>query len=109
MGKKEEMETRLLSALEPERMQLDNESHMHSVPPGSESHWNQIMVSDRFEGQSLLQRQRSIYGALGELMQTIHALTMKTMTPEEWTAAGGEVTNPAPPCMGGSKRRQPGA
>lgn len=106
MGKKEEIEQVLLETFAPERMQLVNESYMHSVPKGSESHWNLILVSPHFAGQSLLQRQRSVYAALGGIMQSIHALTMKTMTPEEWTAAGGEVTNPAPQCMGGSKHKK---
>ena len=36
-----------------------------------------------------------------ELREGIHALTMKTLSPDEWSGAG--VENPAPPCLGGSK------
>ncbi len=107
MTVREQLEQRLLEQLQPERMNLENESHRHSVPPGSESHWNLVVVSPIFENRSLLQRQRTVYGAVGDLMQRIHALTMKTLTPAEWEAAGGDVANPAPPCMGGSKRDKP--
>jgi stress-induced morphogen len=100
------IEEKLTSELQPERMLLVNESHKHNVPRGSETHWNLIVVSDRFAGMSRVQRQRLVYGLLNEEMKQkggIHALTMKALTPAEWHAQGGEVTNPAPLCMGGSK------
>ena len=38
-----------------------------------------------FENKSLLERHRMVYTAMGELMShDIHALSMKTLTPEEW-------------------------
>lgn len=104
MSMREQIESRLLEHLAPERMLLENESHKHNVPKGSETHWNLIIVSPAFGGKTLVQRHRQVYAALGEqLKKGVHALTMKALTPEEWEAAGGEVTNPAPKCMGGSK------
>ena len=104
MSMREEIESRLLEHLQPERMQLENESHKHSVPKGSETHWNLIIVSRAFDGKSPVARHRQVYAALGEpLKKGVHALTLKALTPEEWDAAGGEVTNPAPKCRGGSK------
>jgi BolA protein len=94
--------SRLDEALAPLHLQLVNESHNHSVAPGSETHWNLVIVSEAFAGKRLLQRHRAVYGALGtELREGIHALTMKTLAPDEWQ--GADVANPAPPCMGGSK------
>lgn len=93
-----------LQVLSPVHLELVNESNQHNVPPGSESHWNVVVVSAAFEGQRLVKRQRAVYGALkAELAGGIHALTMKTLTPGEWAAAGGAITNPSPPCLGGSK------
>jgi BolA protein len=110
MSVKEHIEQRLLEALHPERMLLLNESHRHSVPPGSETHFNLVIVSQAFEGRSLLERHRQVYAVLGESLRSgVHALTMKTLTPAEWEAAGGDVTNPAPACRGGSKPRPPTA
>jgi len=100
------IEQQLLTGLRPHRMQLINESHQHNVPEGSESHFNLVIVSDAFVGKSLVQRHRAVYATLGDTMrQQVHALTMKTLTLEEWEQAGGEVTNPAPPCLGGGKKR----
>lgn len=110
MTMQQRIEEKLTKALEPERMLLVNESHKHSVPKGSETHWNLIVVSGRFEGLSRVQRQRTVYGVLDEEMKQkpgVHALTMKALTPAEWEAAGGEVTNPAPKCLGGSKHDTP--
>lgn len=97
------LRARLLAGLRPQRLALENESHRHSVPPGSESHWNAVIVADAFAGLSRVARQRKVFEVLGDLMPQIHALTLKTMTFEEWQAAGGDLSNPAPPCMGGGK------
>ncbi|MEE2786179.1 MAG: BolA/IbaG family iron-sulfur metabolism protein [Myxococcota bacterium] len=51
---------------------------------GTADHWQATIVSSRFEGVGRLARQRGIYAALGELMAgPIHALTFKTLTPEQ--------------------------
>lgn len=106
MSMQEQIKGKLMKELSPERLLLENESHKHSVPKGSETHWNLIVVAERFSGMSRIQRQRFVYALLDAEMKQkkgIHALTMKALTPAEWEAAGGEVTNPAPRCMGGSK------
>ncbi len=50
------------------------------------THFNAIIVSDSFRGKSLLQQQRMVYSALGARMANgeIHALALKTYTPDEW-------------------------
>ena len=103
MAMAERIET-ALRVLVPVHLELINESYKHNVPKGSESHWNVVVVSAVFEGQRLVRRQRAVYGALkAEMSGGIHALTMKTLTPEEWAASGGQVSNPSPECLGGSK------
>lgn len=112
MTMQQRIEEKLTRALAPERMLLVNESHKHSVAKGSETHFNLIVVSAGFEGLSRVQRQRTVYGLLDDEMKQqggVHALTMKALTPAEWDAAGGEVTNPAPKCHGGSKHDKPRA
>ena len=48
-----------------------------------------VVVSARFEGLSRVAAQRLVYQALGELMTTdIHALEMRTLTPEQWSQSG---------------------
>lgn len=43
-----------------------------------------LIVSDKFEGKSLLQRHRLVNGALAEELKTIHAFSQKTFTPAQW-------------------------
>ncbi len=104
MSLQRQMEAKLALGLAPERLRLDNESHMHAVAPGSETHFNLIIVSSAFEGLPRVDRQRRVYAIVADEMRAgVHALTMKTLTPAEYDAAGGEVENPAPKCLGGSR------
>ena len=73
-----------LQALQPSHLELINESYMHSVPPGSESHFKAVIVSEDFAGLNAVKRHQAVYRALGELMQRIHALALHTYTAEEW-------------------------
>ena len=50
----------------------------------------------------LVARHQAVYGALSTEMASIHALALKTMTPEEWESAGGGAAE-SPQCLGGSK------
>jgi BolA protein len=103
MSMQETIEQRLREQFAPMHIEVDDESHMHSVPAGSESHFRVVLVSERFDGKPLLQRHRAVNGVLAEQLQgSVHALALHTMTPEEWFRKGG--TAPAsPPCEGGSK------
>jgi acid stress-induced BolA-like protein IbaG/YrbA len=50
---------------------------------GDGQHFEAVIISEAFAGKSLLQRQRMVYSALGERMKNIHALSMKTLTPDQ--------------------------
>ena len=48
-------------------------------------HFSAIIVSAEFRGKNMVQQHQLVYRALGEKMeQEIHALSMKTLTPEQW-------------------------
>lgn len=84
-------------------MQVTNESYMHSVPEGSESHFKLVIVSDQFDGQRLVQRHQSVYRVLADdLAGPIHALALHTYTPLEWSAKSAQAPE-SPNCLGGSK------
>jgi acid stress-induced BolA-like protein IbaG/YrbA len=56
---------------------------------GDGQHFYATIVSRAFEGQRLIGRHQLVYAALGERMKAeIHALSMKTHTPAEYTALG---------------------
>ena len=104
MNMQSTIEAKLRAALSPVHLEVENESHLHSGPRDAESHFKIIIVSDRFVGQSLIEQQRMVNGALAsELSGAVHALSMKTLTPEKWQAAGGRVSHETPLCRGGSK------
>ena len=98
---KETIESKL-QILQPEFLEVINESHNHNVPPGSEFHFKVVVVSETFQGKMLVARHRMINDILAdELAQSIHALVLHTMTMEEWLKKGGK-SSVSPPCLGGS-------
>ena len=52
---------------------------------GDGQHFQAVVVSPQFAGKSRVQRHQLVYAALGDRMrEDIHALSMQTLTPEEW-------------------------
>lgn len=95
--------TKLEQALNPEVLELRNESGGHAVPPGSETHFRVAVVSSRFEGLSPLQRHRLVHAALSEeLAGPVHALAIQARTPAQWRE--NPQLDASPPCLGGSKK-----
>jgi acid stress-induced BolA-like protein IbaG/YrbA len=61
----------------------------HVQVQGDGQHFEAVIVSAAFRGKSRVQRHQLVYAALGERMRAdIHALSMKTLTPEDWQAPG---------------------
>ncbi|GLG99410.1 Uncharacterized protein GBIM_05875 [Gryllus bimaculatus] len=70
--------SKLKETFKPIHLDVLNESHMHNVPPNSETHFKVIVVSDDFDKVPLI----------------------KTKSPSEWESSNQEVTE-SPPCRGG--------
>ncbi len=88
MQVRDAIERNLVEALSPARLEIVDESHRHAGHAGGrpegESHFRLTVVCAAFEGKSRVERQRLVYGALAELMETrIHALALTTLTPAE--------------------------
>jgi len=95
--------SKLSQSFAPIALEVINESFMHSVPPGSESHFKVVVVSDRFDEESLIKRHRMVHAALREELDAgLHALSVEALTPAQWEARGG-ATMESPACRGGSK------
>ncbi len=59
----------------------------HLQVQGDGQHFEAVIVSSAFDGKSRVQRHQLVYAALGERMRAeVHALSMKTLTPAEWSA-----------------------
>ncbi len=96
------IESKLKVAFHPSHLQVINESYQHNVPAGSESHFKVVVVSQQFQNMRTVQRQQQVYRVLAdELAGSVHALTMQTLTDEEWAA--DQTVTVSPECMGGSK------
>lgn len=98
------IEAKLTAHFKPIHLEVFNESAMHNVPQGSESHFKVVLASDMFEGERLIKRHRQVNAILKvELAEHIHALALHTYTAGEWQKMQGDA--PASPnCMGGSKK-----
>jgi BolA protein len=95
------IEEKLEQLLEPKVLDVINESHMHSGP-ATDSHFKVVAVSDAFEGKMLIARHRMINQTLSEELNAIHALSLHTMTPDEYFEKAGKVAD-SPECGGGGK------
>jgi acid stress-induced BolA-like protein IbaG/YrbA len=75
----------------PESIQIDIARNMateHLSVTGDGQHFEAIVVSNEFAGKNRIQRQQLVYRTLGERMTgEIHALSMKTYTPDEWESS----------------------
>jgi BolA protein len=83
----------LQAGFAPDHLVIDDESHLHAGHAGARGgggHFRALIVSPAFRGQSQVARQRAVYAHLGDAMRgAIHALALRTLTPEEWAAEAG--------------------
>ncbi len=84
----ERIQLKLNDALTPESLEVVDESALHAghagARPGGQTHFRVKIVSREFEGQSRINRQKSVYRILAEEMSdSIHALALTTLAPGE--------------------------
>lgn len=105
MSVQADIERKLAEGVQPLHLQVVNESSNHNVPPGSESHFKVVLVSNDFDGKNLLARHRMVNALLAdELQAKVHALALHTYTESEWHEVNGDAPM-SPPCLGGSKKQ----
>jgi BolA protein len=77
----------LQAALQPSRLEVGDDSHLHVGHAGAASgggHYSVKIVSEQFEGQRLVMRHRLVYDAVQGMMHTdIHALAITAIAPSE--------------------------
>lgn len=80
---------KLEAALQPKRLVIHNDSHLHAghhagAHSGEETHFRLEIVAASFTGENRVARQRKVYGILAEeLAGPVHALQLQLLTPEE--------------------------
>lgn len=82
------MREKLIVALRPTRLDVVNESHLHSghasSPGTGESHFRLLIVSEAFAGKSRIERHRLVNDVVrDELRDGVHALAIKALAPDE--------------------------
>lgn len=94
--------SKLREALDPLHLEVINDSHMHAVPRGAETHFRVVVASRHFEGLALIHRHRLVNEILQEeLAGPVHALSIQAKTPQQWEKS--PRVGESPPCLGGSK------
>lgn len=102
--------TEYLQVLEPQHLQLINESMNHAgYFEGKESHFKLIIVSETFAGKRLVARHQQVYAIAEPLLTSqggsIHALAIHAYTPNEWQALlESEGQAPASPQCAGQRK-----
>ncbi len=87
----ESIKRKLTEALSPRQLKVIDESHHHAghagARPSGESHFRVEIVAAAFAGKSQIDRQRMVYAALADILKAgLHALALRTLTPEEDSA-----------------------
>merc|ERR1712127_50076 len=91
---------KLTEQFKPVHLEIINESYMHNVPKGSETHFKVVVVSDMFQEAKPLARHRLVNSCLAqELQQGVQALSIMAQTPLQW--GGGKEVDKSPACRGG--------
>ena len=104
MSMRQIISRKLESDLSPEHLEVIDESGMHDVPAGAESHFKVVVAARRFDGMGRVARHRLVNEILrAELSGRVHALAVHAMTPDEYFCGAGR--SPASPaCLGGGER-----
>jgi BolA protein len=88
-NRQDRIAAKLRAEFEPLHVEVVDESHLHAGHAGAKSgagHFRVTIVSDRFDGAGRIERQRLVYAALADEMgPEIHALSIKALSPAEWT------------------------
>lgn len=87
LERKKEITRRLKEAFEPETLGVEDESYLHEGHEGAKDgrgHFRVLIITDAFEGKTMIERHRMIYRVLDEMMRLdIHALAIDAWSPGE--------------------------
>ena len=102
MNTQERIEQRLEREFAPAHLQVEDESAGHRGGEGAESHFRVVLISESFQGLTLIKRHRAVNASLrDELAAGVHALALHTYTPAEWRAREASARE-SPDCAASS-------
>lgn len=88
MNRAKRIQVALESGIDVRQIEVRDDSHLHAghagARPEGETHFDIVIVSPDFAGQSRVSRQRAVYALLSaEFEGGLHALSVRAVTPEE--------------------------
>ena len=87
---REALESKLRDSLDATHVEVIDESHLHAGHAGARDggrHFRAVIVSEKFAGLNRVRSQQLVYQSVEKWMgKEIHALSMKTFTPETWAS-----------------------
>ena len=90
----DKIEERLLKNIQCIHLEVIDESPNHGGYDGSVSHVKIIIVSDEFSDQSLINRHKLVYKAMGDLVAQIHAISIVSKTSNLWEESNEYPSSP---------------
>ena len=94
------IEASLEAEFSPVHLDVQDESHMHNVAPGAQSHFKVVIVTSSFDNKPLIARHRAVNAIVDMTKHGIHALALHTYAPDEWRAKAADTESPD--CHGGT-------
>lgn len=105
MSIEKSIKEKLLAKFNPVFLLVENESHLHSVPENSETHFKILVASDSFKDLGRVERQQLVYSVLGEeLKNKVHALSQRVYSLEEWEKIKDNYNFTSPLCSGAKRK-----
>ena len=88
MNIKDRITAKLTAGLDPIRLEVEDESHLHAghsgAREGGQTHYRIRIASARFSDKGRVERHRMVYALLAEeIAQGVHALALQTLAPDE--------------------------
>ena len=90
----DKIKERLLKNIQCIHLEVVDESPNHGGHDGSVSHVKIIIVSDEFSDQSLINRHKLVYKAMGDLVGQIHAISIVSKTSNQWEESNEYPSSP---------------
>ncbi len=82
----EQMKKLIQDETSAEILEVIDQSAGHAGHGADGGHYSALIVSSKFRGLGLVQRHQLVYKAIAPVKESIHAFSMRTHSPEEWSA-----------------------
>ncbi len=93
-----------MSVYSPNDLEIVNESDLHSGPKGRESHFKVFIVSEMFKGLKSIDKQKHVYETLKDIMPRIHALALKTLSPDQLKSGSSFIPTKSSSAVNAAKK-----